>query len=265
MAQRSYRLAVEELAYLLTLLGGAEAGGGFLAALFGDLSPDNLDGRLTSAGHSLFARGLLDYRESSDEVYVEPDVERLVGAMVRPDFLFRCSRAHDGEEVLLNAFVAGDIIASQQLVRKMAVQLESVTTSADLVEHSREFFDLREVLIAGDSASCGTIPAEALNLAKETSGTASLRETAARLVAGGLDRAVADDLATDLAQPRYRGSILRVEQPNTAPTADRGVLLLRGPRRCWLFPVVPADPGQLRVFPGSLDRYSQLVTSLLGS
>ncbi len=82
-----FRLAIEEVAFALGTIGGADTAAGFLSALTGP-RPSEVAGRMTTASHSLLARAV-DYGARLRRPTLHPTLRRAAESMMRGENVLR--------------------------------------------------------------------------------------------------------------------------------------------------------------------------------
>ena len=264
MNQDGYRLSIEEVAFAMGHIGGAEVASGFLLALLGEISEQEANGRLYSASHSLIARGYLDVDLESSESKLDETLAVAIGTLVGNDFSIRCSRMVSGDEQVLNFFVHGDEIVEHVLEKEVVSCLQRMSGVASVVDHCLTFFGVP----AGSEAEplsepLGTIEASLVEETKDAVEGGSKDEIAARLSNAGLEATVADELAEDLMTQEYRGAILRVESQDLEAESGKGFLLLKSPERFWSFEIVPEEVPLARVRRGTPAQLGSLIKGFL--
>jgi hypothetical protein len=100
-----YRLSIEELAFALGHLGGADVATGFIASTLGDLAEAEVKARLVAACHSLAARGLLQANMQQANATLEPTFAAVAGALVQSQRLLRCNVVSQHDDQLITFFL----------------------------------------------------------------------------------------------------------------------------------------------------------------
>jgi len=264
MQQVHFQLSIEELAFAMGILGGADVSSGFLMATLGERSRQEIEGRLLAASHSLISRGYLDFDLESQTKRLDKALSNVVNVLLQNDYSIRCSRSAKGVEQVLNYFIRGRTIVEHRIVKEVVCRLELIPNTRAVVERSGDFFSITRRAKAGDrSEAVGTIPVSLLEQAKEGAFDLSREQVAALFMDAGLSADTAKKLAEDFSEPEYRGSIIRIENENGQMISNWGLLLLKGPHRFWILEIVPHDPPMVKVYPGTYQQYRDSFQMLL--
>lgn len=258
---KSWRLGVEELAVALGVAGGEDVAAGLLMAILGPRSPEEMDGRMLAAGHSLVARGLLVLR--GDEKRLDEGLSSALLPLVQQRFSLRCSRAEAEGEDLATYFVGPSEVSEHRLRQAVVSELTLLPGAEEATARSAAFFGLKAARRSALAEPVATLAAATLQQARVQAVDEGRAAAAASLLAGGVPEAIAQQVAQDLATPRFHGSVLRVEQGQEGPASDRGFLLLQGAERPWLCDMLPGEPLQLALYRGDGATYAALFTPLL--
>src|SRR5690606_30974661 len=99
-------LSTEELALILAQLGHAEASNELIVAQLGpQASQAEIQASMLAAAHGLLADGWLDLAEDGD-VVIDPELQRIVGALTEANVSMRYSRADPSGERLVTYHIA---------------------------------------------------------------------------------------------------------------------------------------------------------------
>jgi hypothetical protein len=263
MEEARFQLSVEELAFVLGILGGADVARGFLLSILGERPRQDLEQRLLTASHSLMARGYLELE--GETKCLDQRLSDTVGPLLRNEFSLRCSRSAAGAEQILNYYVQGSALLEQETIKAVLFRLQIISGLPAALERSAEFFDLpRKGAAKGPDEAMGTIAVSLMEKARESVPSSSKQQVAALFVSARLSPDVAADLAEDLFELEYRGSVIRIEREDERMVSNTGFLLLKGARRFWILDIVPRDPPLLNVFRGTSQRYRAFFDKLWG-
>ncbi|HOS78715.1 MAG TPA: hypothetical protein PLJ24_00465 [Anaerolineae bacterium] len=257
MSDAGFLLSVEELALALSALGQSQMAHDIMVAQLGNMSADEAHVRLKTAGHSLLARGRLTL-DAEARLQLAPDLERLVSALIQPAFSLRYHRSQPrGEWSAAFHFLNGAIVA-HRVEQGLLHHLVEIHDAAMVVQEGVEFFEIAQALPFEMPAS--HLPADFLTALKDANAAVLEQHLRAQLY---LSEIVQQWLRQDLLNSRYRGSALRVVYTaEHIPTSERGVLLLGGAERVWLFrfngPDAPMD-----MLPGTVSQFTQEIQALL--
>jgi hypothetical protein len=264
-------ISVEELALLFSLIQEAEAGKSILYSTFGNISAASAEEKMTTASHSLLARGYARITEKG-AVALDKDIE----LMVYPLVLFRNilqvtinENGGSGPEIINIYLGKKDTFTSLRV--KLGVVYE--------LTHGKP-----EELPALINKWI-TLPAE-LDFDKELSGKEyrmsmllytqiadmDMKESAMKLEEIGLPPIIARKMAEDIISPIKRGTVLLTEmnsenfrQKNTEEGGE-GFFYLLGKNSGWILSFSHADDQAIaRILPGSpavaLEKIQTLVNS----
>ena len=255
----SYRLGIEELAMVLNLAGSPEAAKQLLIQNFGEMNEDEERGRLLAASHSLMAKGLV--KVNNDLTILDKKYAEFVQSIFANEFYIRFSKnLPEAEEILIHYFQDERII-SHQVTSGVVHELNPVTDFDKVVRSGIEFFELDstedfdsfEVDVAYSLLE--TIKAEAVTQPDKI---------VSEIDSIGVPEPTCHLLAEDLIQPAYYGSVMRLEIVEEELRSDRGFLILRGKKRCWLFRILSSEDNQTiaRVKAGTHDTFIMEVQAL---
>ncbi len=260
MARYDVRLSVEELAFILTEIGQAEAARHWLISHLGsDLTQEQVYARMAAAGHSLIARNLLHVTMDATLLLAEP-VAQIAAAVAMAEFSICYTRTYrDADFALTYHFQGGSIFEHQ--VDQGLVQQFTQLDAAEVIDGGIDFLDLPPMTIVDQLSA--ELPKHVLDNVKDQGETAAV---ARELHRAGLPAAMTNLLAEDLSRPVYRGTILRVEyDQQRSPYSERGLLVLRGPERLWLLrPFLRESQPYVTILQGTEQVFHQELSVLLG-
>ncbi|MDW8396683.1 MAG: hypothetical protein RMM31_10625 [Anaerolineae bacterium] len=227
-------LSLEELAYLWALHGEPHTAHLVLRADMGEdvLQKPLLAQRMTAAGHSLLARGLLEQTPARDGVQAIQPVRELFARMSSAALFFQYARA-------------GTIGAVYQADDGTVVQERRYDVVYDFWVYPREEAMLRLVERLGLPAPQGdALPAPAARVTPAlfervlAQVESSPTDAVINLVAAGFDATSARALAQALGDPDARGEVALLSAPkNDAGIQLSGWRFVRGTEGLWWFPL----------------------------
>lgn len=262
MNNTSYSLSIEELAYAMGFLGGAETAAGFLQTLAGQLNDANLDGRITAASHSLLARGYLQFDLSSKAKALQAELSQAVTAMLTPRYSFRCDKTnpHNAEvEATQTSYFLGDAcVVKHEVELGVVSRLALYPNSDDLVPLLMTFIGQAwgdRPFISPDEkpAAAGKLEDTLIQQLRNFAKTPTRDPGALALqLQAHLPFAVANQLAHDVdAETVQWGSIFRLEMHPGQMDINQGIIFARQPARTWLFEISAATQAQWLVYNAS--------------
>lgn len=243
-------LSIEELAYAMGVLGGIDTAIGFLLGTLGQRPRLEVEGRLLAAAHSLVARGYLAFDVTTSSSWLTDSLAKLVQPIVRNHHILRLSRTKGGEEDIATLYASNEGMVFQHLQRGVVSRLLFLADAVDARDQCLLFFDLTNGTEAF-SEPLGTIAANTIDILRRSASERSLEATAAELASHGLEPTQALRLAEDLRHDMGRGSIVRLESQGEEVVSQRGMLILKGDHRNWLFEISPAEEEVLHVYLGT--------------
>ncbi len=254
-------LSIEELAYAMGVLGGADAATGYLLGILGQRPRQEVEGRLLAAAHGLVARSYLDFDATTGSSWLTDQLAEMIKPVARNDYTLRMSRISGGREEIATLYVSGEGLVLHQLHQSVVSHLLQVPDLASAQEQCLIFFDL-----SNDSElstqSLAKIPADLVDDLRRNDQAQPVEVAISELVSHGLRVEQAAKLANDLRNHDGRGSIARLETQGDEVVSQRGMLVLKGVQRSWLFNILPAESGALEVFSGSPVVFGKLFTAL---
>lgn len=259
MPDTEFLLSVEELALAFSALGRPQMAHDVMVAQLGNMSADEAHARLKTAGHSLLARGWLTL-DAEARVHLASNLERAVAALVHPVFSLRYHRSQPrGEWSAAFHFLNGAIIA-HRVEQGVLHHLVELHDPAAVIQQGVEFFELAQAPVF--VAPLNRLSGDTLTGLKDLDPAVLEQQLQAQ---PSLSNVVRQWLSEDLLNSRYRGSALRVVyDADHTPTSERGVLLLGGPQRVWLFRFDGPDAAApVDVLPGTASQFALELQALL--
>lgn len=262
MSNRTFRLSVDELAYILAQSGRPDLGQGVLqSASDTELSAEDVLQRMLAAGHSLIARNLLSINEDATPVLTE-DIRWLVQVLVSAPFSIRYTMATAEAQFQLTYHSLDGGVVEHAVELGIVHVITEYTQPDAAIDGGVEFFQITNLQSSVDSQ--GEVAKELLDQALSGMDIKTIQKILSK---GTLASQVRDHLAEDIAQTVYRGTVLRIEYgPNGEPIADRGFLLLRGEKRFWILkPLQRPNGAFVTIIPGSESLFRREVAALMSS
>lgn len=253
-----FLLSVEELALAVSALGQPQMAHDVMLAQLGSMSSDEAHARLKTAGHSLLARGWLTM-DTEAQLHLEPELERVVSALIRPDFSLRYSRSQSQGEWLSAFHFAKGMLIAHRVEQGLLHHLVEINDAASAIQQGIEFF---EIAPSSDfQIPESHLPGKFLITLKD----ADAPLAAQQLQTQPLPAVVRQGLLDALQACRYRGSALRVEYDAAhVAHSERGLLLLGGPQRVWLFRFTgPDESSPVDILPGTPEVFAREIQALL--
>ncbi|MGB9620495.1 MAG: hypothetical protein ACPL7K_08800 [Armatimonadota bacterium] len=247
----TFNLSIEEVAFALGYVGGADTAAGFLSTLIGQRSADELAGRLTAAGHSLIARGLLVPAPASPGATLASELRQAAESMVKGDNVLRVTVTAAERDQVVTFFMSNSGAIRHELNHGVVSELvllpniESVQRSiANLIAPDR--------ISSGATEPVGRMNAAQLRELRQKAGNASPAELASWL-AGSLPFHIATRISTVMsdAASTWSATLQLVTNEIGSVESNRGIFTVFMPEEGWLFDM-SNDPSFAEVY--LLDR-----------
>ena len=251
----AFNLSIEEVAFALGHVGGADTAAGFLSTLIGQRPSDELTGRLTAAGHSLLARGLLLPAPSSAGATLIPELRQAMESMVRGDNVLRVTVTTTEREQVVTFFLMDSGAVRHELKQGVVSELV-LLPDGETVQRSVAELVAPDGLSFTTTGPVGRIAAAQLRELRQKANSASPAELASWL-AETLPRDLALELSAVMchASATWSATLHLVTNEIGSVEASRGIFTVFVPERGWLFDM-SGDPAQAQAEVYRLDRSS---------
>lgn len=254
-------LSIEELAYALGVIGGEDVASGFLLSVLGERPKEELEARLLSASHSLIARRILTLDLETMTKTIKPDVHTLLSPLLVNRFSLRCSRTQNGIETIVNYYF-GDVIISYRTLNPVIAEIGQMNSVNDILSDIASFYVLPHINAPSDQSAM-EVPAPLIEALKNNANQLAQEQMMVQLQAAGVEEQLATALLEDLITDELRGSIIRIEQHDAALISNEGFLILKSPKRFWLFQILASDLPKLQIWQGNHERFAECFSELL--
>ena len=224
-----YALGIEEVAAAIAVAGIPEAAKGLLVSNFGRLSADEERGRLLSANHSLYARGLLTVSDHHPQLI--PDLTRIVTVFTSNTRSLRMGKTSVFGEDVLAYYHDQDGWVKHAIRDGVAHYFTLNKAPGEMEAEIFEFFS--PSFKAWSSIQPIELP-DTLFADLDPRQRRSQNDVLAFIHKTSPAHPSAELLSADLAQARLRGSMLWLEQISEDDLATRGTLLIQGLDRLWM-------------------------------
>lgn len=236
--ENKFSLGLEELALGLGMINRPDLGRQLILSIYDQIQDQQIEERLTSASHSLIARGLCGMTNTGSAILRE-DLELVLFPLAKFDYILQVSivkgyaQADTNIHVIRNRMFTShfaDIGVVHTLengnYENLARYIQEIFTSAISVGLSTPGIEFRINLgLLGKALNLGSDYDQIVTLFKHS----------------GLSKDHAELLANDIAHQVLRGSILRVDassemdEAQAIATPHQILLFLHGPRHTWAF------------------------------
>lgn len=231
-----YRFGLEELAVAIRYAVSVEDAKAMLLGNYGNLTADEERGRLLAGSHSLMARNLLVMLDNTPRL--DKGLTDCVQMLFHQDYIIRMSRGSGVTEQLCVVHFKNNRMVMHQITQGVVHELSWIDDVKAVTSAASGLFDLKPDSV---SRPVGEIPFSVLDDSR-TKGTFTPTQTEALLVESGLPVKVAHPLSEDFNLPKYRGSIVRLQIKEDKPSNEKGIFLLGGKARSWLFILAGNQP-----------------------
>lgn len=243
-----FQLSIEEVTFALGFLGGADVAAGYLTAITGQLSTDELAGRVTAATHSLLARDLLIIDSVSGDGSMNPDLRETIAALMTGENSLRVTVTTQGLDEVVTFFLDGDRPVRHQLIQDVVTRLVLLPDIDAVAEDIVRMMCPVALEEPAESIRVDVIPADILRQARLLAATASAAQQMA-LLQRVLPVETAARLASDFGDAQARwGAVLRLST-GTGETleANQGFFTVALADHGWLFDLA-SDPARADVY-----------------
>lgn len=234
-------LGVEELAMVYGLIGKPDLGQLTLESLYEELSEAHVNVLMTSASHSMLARGICSINEDGS-VHLDEEVEKAFAPVVFSDYLVTFTL--DGQVVDNNQcqlFVSRKFGFTSFLVNSGVAYIVEHGPLSDLGAYIGDIFN--DMLpdgfdFNGEEAS---LEIDLASLGKAMSAVEENKSPEKVFRAAGWNEETSQKITEDLQGQLLRGSILRLNAGSEASEAEQmqaskpTMLFLTGPGKVWTF------------------------------
>lgn len=258
------RLSLEELALILSLVGQAPLAKSMLTEELGDMSPDELRGRIQAAGNTLLAKDAFHLNGETFEL--SSPYARVLGPMMNADYAIQCTAfAVDQPGRTVMFYVKGDEIVEHHAINGIYHSLQRLEDLSTAVDGCEALLQLSPD--DGQQAIPFTLDQKQTQNARllDDDLAATLRD---RLDQLGVDSATASHFSEDLGTPREWASALRLSMAsdNRVMTVIGYELLTGSSGRTWLMTVDDNDGKTgLRVRPAQRSVVRDLTRAMFTS
>lgn len=246
-----FKLSIEEVAFALGYVGGADTAAGFLSTFIGQRPVDELAGRLTAASHSLIARELLIPAPSLTEATLAPELRRAMESMVKGDNVLRVTLTGQNLDRIVTFFMLDSGAVRHELNHGVVSELILLEDS-ESVQRSIAHLVAPDGLSSAVTEPIGQIDAAQLRELRQKANTASPPELAASLV-GSLPHKAATGISAVMchASVTWSATLQLVTNEIGSVESSRGIFTAFVPESGWLFDM-SGDPSLAQVY--LLDR-----------
>lgn len=243
-----FQLSIEEVAFALGYLGGADAAAGYLTAISGQISADELAGRMTAATHSLLARELLIIDLVSDEVSMNPELREATAALMTGATSIRVTVTTHGLDEVVTFFLDGDRPVRHQLIQDVVAHLTLLPDTDAIADDAVRMLCPAGLKEVAELIQVGAVSADILRQVRSLAATTSGAQQMA-LWQRSLPLETAARLTSDFGDTRaIWGAVLRLSTAAGGTVeANQGFFTLALADHGWLFDLA-RDPARADVY-----------------
>ena len=254
------RLSLDELCMAVGLTDEHGAAYGIMVATLGKIDESEFKGRLLAAGDSLVSRGLITALDD-EGIHLDESLEKMVLVVGKPSFSLRLDRVKGGHEDVTTYHHSEKGTVEHKREGGLAHFLRAIDGPDEILQFGSDLFELdsaREFKVSDDG-----VPSRVLERAGEFSRT-NADYVEKYLSESGLEESTSAMIANDLREALFRGSVTRVDYHETEIISDKGLLLLKGPERTWIFRICrKEDEAWLKIIPGTESSFRDETEKLL--
>jgi len=238
-----YSLGLEELAMALGLINRPEMGRQLLVSIYDHLTESQVESRLSSASHSMLARGLASISEKGSPI-LESGLEQALFPLARFDYVLQISRVRDGKQGGATVHVQKGKYFTSHSIQAGVVHVLEHGDYKSLPAYLGDTFHANKEKETSAVEHTWNITPGILGDALRNEKTGAISKILAQ---AGLPDSEAQNLADDLAHQTIRGTILRMaagaetDMQKMTTMKKQMIMLLGSSKRNWLFEFPGAD------------------------
>lgn len=253
-------LSVDELALAVVMAGQADVAKGILQGSLGEISEEEVRGRLLAAGDALLSRGLTEFRGEDKKIYLSEQMMDIAVVLATPEFSLRLDRYETEKEEATNFHFADGKIVEHKLQGTPLVHQIGAINQEGILSVAISMYGLEDA----EEFECdqSVIEYSQLEKAKEIAVT-DPKSLDKFLSEAGMSERDAGLLARDILNTVFRGAIMRLDYSEEGVVSNHGLLILGSAERIWFLPITSEGGKTLvRLIPGSGDGMQQELAGL---
>lgn len=237
----SFSLALEELSLGLGLINRQDLGRQLILSIYENLKEELVEARLSSASHSLLARGLCTISKSGQPSLL-PELEQVIFPLAKFDFSIQISIVRDGDTIPMTIHVQRGKCFTVHAVQLGVVHVLEYGEYGELIPY---IADMMNNFGDKETDEIGRITPDLLGQLLTSHG----RELTSRFIDYGWKSLHIEQLLDDLKRAVFRATLIfvnasdKTEMESIRQSEHKTILLLKGKTRSWIFD-----------FPGSGDQ-----------
>lgn len=265
-------LSADEAALVLSLINQAEMGRSILLNTYGKISSGSMEEKLTTASHSLLARGYASISEKN-VVSLNNEIEPVFYPLIKfRDILqVTLNTNQEGGPEIINVYFGKQKVFTALRIH-LGVVYEFVHGSVDrLTSLISEWLDLPHTVLFHEELLKSDFKISMRTFAELSTDT--LQQGLSKLQKAGFSKLIAETLMQDVLDPKKRGSVMLTNMTSdnylkkNTDEGGAGFFVLVGKKSSWIFSFAKADDNTVaHVVPGesnnAMQQISQLVLSL---
>lgn len=235
----SFSLGLEEIALVLSMINRPDLGKRYLLSASPKMTNEQMDARLTSASHSLAARGLASISDKGKAV-LEAELEKSLLPLAKFDNMIQLSKTDESGKEFYSIHILHDRVFTSHLIKMGVIHCVEYGEYSLLAEYIADKFgkfgDNRpdRSVQNGHSLTLGKL-GELMKEYNKSKGATTILNNA------GLDEKLSTQLSFDIAEQCMRGAIVSIDVSsnektgNTIERVEKTLLLLKGQKHNWMF------------------------------
>lgn len=263
-------LSVDEIALSFSLINHADVGKSILQSTYGNISTQSLEDKLTSASHSLLARGIARISEKG-VVTLDEKTELLLYPLIKFKNIIQVS-INDGQNQspeITNVYIGMNNVFTALRITSAVVYHLFYSETKDIPDLINSWLDLHQKVDSLNVSGSVGSPLKMSEIARAISGDS--KNLGQVLHKSNLSDSIAKELESDLRNPKKRGTVVLTEmnsenyaQKNTSESGA-GFLFLSGNKLNWVFKFNKADEQTLaQIVVGSEPLVLDAIENLVG-
>ncbi|OQY90413.1 MAG: hypothetical protein B6D38_03730 [Anaerolineae bacterium UTCFX1] len=242
-----HSLGLEELAMALGLINRPEMGRRLLESIYDNLTESQIESRLSSASHSMLARGLASISDKGSPI-LESGLEQAIFPLARFDYILQISRVRDGKQVGATVHVQKGKSFTSHSIQAGVVHVLEHGGYKSLPSYLNDTFHANKEKEINTVEHKWSITPGVLGDALRNEKTGVISRI---LSQAGLPDLDAQNLAEDLAHQTIRGTILRMaadaeaDMQKMATMNKQMMMFLGSSKRNWLFEFPATDDASI--------------------
>lgn len=254
-------LSLDELAQALVMAGKPSVAKGLMTNTLGQISDDEIKGRLMSAGDSLIAKGLVVLSPDEAAMKLDDGLTSMLDIMGEPSFSVRLNKAGKlkGEENRTYYFSDDSIV--RHVLSDVVINQLNPLNKEDFSKSAMGFFDLSS--LRSTDSPVASISYEALEMARMPL-SSQLDDLKNHFRQAGIEEPTLSAFSIDYFSGLLRGTSMRIDYHEDEVVCNKAFMLIRGEERAWVLkPYMTNTTRMIDVIPFSIEEFNKQLGGLL--